>query len=119
MFCMSASCGCSYDTICYRNEEFDLEATRAVVIGQGNVALDVARMLLRSTKELQTTDITNTAVKQLSGSKVQEVYINSKVLLTIIHQVHVIGRRGAIQAAFTTKEFRELLALPNVETYPL
>jgi hypothetical protein len=36
-----------------------------------------------------------------------------------IYQVHVIGRRGPVQAAFTTKEFREILTLPNVETYQI
>eukprot|EP00026_Physarum_polycephalum_P003581 Phypoly_transcript_03594.p1 GENE.Phypoly_transcript_03594~~Phypoly_transcript_03594.p1 ORF type:complete len:545 (-),score=57.71 Phypoly_transcript_03594:11-1645(-) len=88
----------------FQKEEFDLStSTQAVVIGQGNVALDVARILLRSTKELQATDITDVAVQQLSTSKIQEV--------------HIVGRRGPMQAAFTTKEFRELLALPNVETY--
>lgn len=57
-----------------RKEKFELNRSKkAVVIGQGNVALDVARMLLRSTAELSTTDITNDAINQLSQSTIQEV----------------------------------------------
>lgn len=71
----------------------------AVVIGQGNVALDVARILLSDVGELRKTDMTEHALNVLSHSKVTTV--------------HVVGRRGPMQAAFTIKELRELLTLPK------
>ncbi|BDD60792.1 NADPH-adrenodoxin reductase [Monascus purpureus] len=72
----------------------------AVVIGQGNVALDVARILLTDVDALRKTDITDYAIETLARSKVK--------------RVRVIGRRGPLQAAFTIKEVRELLQLPSV-----
>lgn len=72
------------------------------IIGQGNVAIDVARILLSPVDELQRTDITQQALHALRASRVQEV--------------NVIGRRGPLQAAFTIKELREMLKLPNVIT---
>ncbi|ORX61797.1 nucleotide-binding domain-containing protein [Hesseltinella vesiculosa] len=72
----------------------------AVVIGQGNVALDVARILLTPIDDLRKTDITEAALEALSKSKIKNV--------------HVVGRRGPLQASFTTKELREQLSLPNV-----
>ncbi|KAL9113171.1 MAG: hypothetical protein Q9187_007668, partial [Circinaria calcarea] len=72
----------------------------AVVIGQGNVALDVARTLLSGVGRLKSTDITEQALAALSKSKVK--------------RVRVIGRRGPLQASFTIKEVRELMTLPNV-----
>ncbi|QIX01261.1 hypothetical protein AMS68_006778 [Peltaster fructicola] len=71
----------------------------AVILGQGNVALDVARMLLAPLDELKKTDITEAAVEALSKSKVKKVV--------------VVGRRGPLQAPATIKELRELLMLPN------
>ena len=80
----------------------DLEAgDTAVVIGQGNVALDVARILLSGVDRLKNTDITEEALAALARSRVK--------------QVHVVGRRGPVQAAFTIKEVRELLQLPHVQ----
>jgi len=67
------------------------------VIGQGNVALDIARILTRSPKELNLTDIEPLALKRIEDW-------HKKGLQT----VHVIGRRGFVQAAFTNKELREL-----------
>ncbi|KAE8853938.1 hypothetical protein HRS9122_00930 [Pyrenophora teres f. teres] len=78
---------------------------QAVVIGQGNVALDVARMLLTPVHVLQKTDIAEQAIQTLSESKV--------------HSVRVVGRRGPIQAAFTVKEARELMNLPSVAFEPI
>ncbi|EXJ55050.1 ferredoxin-NADP+ reductase [Cladophialophora psammophila CBS 110553] len=72
----------------------------AVVVGQGNVALDVARTLLSSVDALRQTDITEYALDALSASKIKHV--------------HVVGRRGPMQAAFTIKEVRELLHLEDV-----
>jgi ferredoxin/flavodoxin---NADP+ reductase len=72
----------------------DLGAERAVVIGAGNVALDVARMLLLPEDDLRPTDTADHAIDALAGSSVREVV--------------VCGRRGPVQAAFTTTELREL-----------
>ncbi|MFF5858493.1 FAD-dependent oxidoreductase [Streptomyces sp. NPDC012751] len=73
----------------------------AVVIGVGNVAVDVARMLVRGAAELRPTDIPQAALDTLAASGLTEV--------------HMVGRRGPAQARFTTKELRELGALPGVE----
>ena len=90
----------------YRNLDPDLEAgDTAVVIGQGNVALDVARTLLSPLEHLKKTDITDYALQTLSRS-------------TIRH-VHVVGRRGPVQAAFTIKEVRELLQMDDVDFKPI
>ncbi|KAI7875038.1 nucleotide-binding domain-containing protein [Lichtheimia hyalospora FSU 10163] len=81
--------------------QFPLDSTdTAVVIGQGNVALDVARVLLSPIDELRKTDITEYALEALSKSK--------------IRHVHVVGRRGPLQASFTSKELREQMNLPGV-----
>nr|KAK5436120.1 NADPH-adrenodoxin reductase [Exophiala xenobiotica] len=90
----------------YRNFNPDLTAGEtAIVVGQGNVALDVARTLLSKLDQLKKTDITEYAVEALSRS-------------TIKH-VHVVGRRGPMQAAFTIKEIRELLHLEDVNFAPV
>lgn len=90
----------------YRNLNPDLTAgDTAVVVGQGNVALDVARTLLSKLEHLNKTDITEYAIDTLSKS-------------TIKH-VHVVGRRGPMQAAFTIKEVRELLHLDDVNFTPI
>ncbi|MVO85680.1 NADP oxidoreductase [Streptomyces sp. p1417] len=73
----------------------------AVVIGVGNVAVDVARMLARGAAELLPTDIPHEALDVLARSRVREV--------------HMVGRRGPSQARFTTKELRELGSLPDTE----
>ncbi|MEI5100773.1 FAD-dependent oxidoreductase [Streptomyces sp. PmtG] len=73
----------------------------AVVIGVGNVAVDVARMLARGAAELLPTDIPHAALGVLAASRVREV--------------HMVGRRGPSQARFTTKELRELGSLPDTE----
>lgn len=70
------------------------------VIGQGNVALDVARILLKDLDKLSTTDLPESVLQVLRESAVETV--------------EVVGRRGPAQVAFTTKEFREMLALPGV-----
>ncbi|GIZ37107.1 hypothetical protein CKM354_000056900 [Cercospora kikuchii] len=83
----------------------DLQAGEtAIVIGQGNVALDVARMLLMDLNELKKTDIAEHAVEALSKSRVRDVKI--------------IGRRGPLQAPYTIKELRELMNLPRVGFVP-
>src|SRR6201986_4649604 len=79
---------------------FTLDAESAAVIGVGNVAVDVARILARDPAELEETDIPEPVMDALRASKVREV--------------HVIGRRGPAQAKFTTKELRELGELGGV-----
>lgn len=84
-----------------RNLAPDLKSSdTAVIIGQGNVALDVARILLRPTSELATTDISCHALAALSESSIRKVYL--------------VGRRGAAQAAFTAKELREVLRIKDL-----
>lgn len=80
-------------------DDFVLRARSAVVIGVGNVAVDVARILARGADELRATDVPRAALGTLAGSRVREV--------------HIVGRRGPSQARFTTKELRELGALPG------
>lgn len=86
----------------YRDLEVDLSHERALVIGQGNVSLDVARILLKPVNELRQTDIADHALEQLAESRVREV--------------HVLGRRGPAQARFTGKELREFGSLTGVNT---
>ncbi|MGW8888430.1 FAD-dependent oxidoreductase [Streptomyces sp. NPDC055749] len=78
---------------------FALRARSAVVIGVGNVAVDVARILARGSDELRSTDVPPAALSALAGS--------------LVRDVHIAGRRGPSQARFTTKELRELGALPQ------
>jgi ferredoxin--NADP+ reductase len=82
-------------------DSFTLDAESVAVIGVGNVAVDVARILARDPAELHTTDIPHPVLEALQASKVREV--------------HMIGRRGPAYAKFTTKELRELGELPGVE----
>jgi ferredoxin/flavodoxin---NADP+ reductase len=81
--------------------EFDLTAERAVVIGNGNVATDVARMLALPRAELELTDIADHAIEALAESAIDEVV--------------VLGRRGPAQAAFTNPEVRELGELTDAD----
>jgi ferredoxin/flavodoxin---NADP+ reductase len=86
----------------YADADFDLSVKRAVVVGNGNVALDVARMLALSVDELAVTDTADHAIAALRNSEVEEIV--------------VLGRRGPVQAAFTTPELLELgeLAIADV-----
>jgi ferredoxin--NADP+ reductase len=83
------------------DETFDLSAQRAVVIGNGNVAIDVARMLLLDPDELAATDVADHALGPLAEAQVQEVIL--------------LGRRGPAQAAFTNPELRELGEMTGVD----
>jgi ferredoxin--NADP+ reductase len=78
----------------YCDEDFDLSGERAVVIGNGNVAMDVARMLALTTDELRSTDTADHAIEMLDRSEIREIV--------------VLGRRGPAQAAFTNPEIKEL-----------
>jgi ferredoxin--NADP+ reductase len=85
----------------YADHDFDLSATRAVVIGNGNVAVDVARMLVLDPEEMAATDTADHAIGPLNAAQV--------------HDVIVLGRRGPAQAAFTTPELRELGELTRAD----
>lgn len=85
----------------YADLEFDLSHRRAVVIGNGNVAVDVARILVRSVDELATTDIADHALETLRSSGVREVVM--------------LGRRGPAQAKFTSAELKEFGVLEGVD----
>ncbi|KIR36596.1 ferredoxin-NADP+ reductase [Cryptococcus deuterogattii MMRL2647] len=85
----------------YADLPVNLEKIKQVsVVGQGNVALDVARMLLKPVISLAETDLSEEVLNVLSKSSVEKV--------------RVVGRRGPGQVAFTTKEFREMLSIPDV-----
>jgi ferredoxin--NADP+ reductase len=85
----------------FRHLEFDLSVKRAVVIGNGNVAADVTRMLTLGAAELERTDVADHALEALGASQIEEVI--------------VLGRRGPAQVAFTSAELRELGRLPGVD----
>ena len=85
----------------YRELEFDLSSKRAVVIGNGNVAADVVRLLTRDTAELERTDVADHALEALRASRIEEVV--------------VLGRRGPAQAAFTSSELREIGHMDGVD----
>lgn len=78
----------------YRHCRFDLSVERVAVVGVGNVAIDVARILVRTPEELLRTDIAAHALDALRESRVREVYL--------------LGRRGPAQAAFTNPEVKEI-----------
>ncbi|HWO47612.1 MAG TPA: FAD-dependent oxidoreductase [Solirubrobacterales bacterium] len=78
----------------YADREFDLSGERAVVIGNGNVAMDVARMLALTDHELRQTDTADHAIEALDAKGIREIV--------------VLGRRGPVQAAFTNPEIKEL-----------
>ena len=77
------------------------KGTNVVIVGVGNVALDCARILLRSTEELKETDIASHALEALEKANVKSVTI--------------IGRRSVAQAKFSPKELREVIGLPNLD----
>jgi ferredoxin--NADP+ reductase len=87
----------------YRDRRFDLSREVAVIVGQGNVAADVCRILAKSVDELRQTDIAAHALEALAESRVRDI--------------HVIGRRGPAQAKFTNKELRELGELVNADAF--
>ena len=91
----------------YADLDYDLSGERAVVVGNGNVALDVARMLALSPAELEVTDTADHAIAALARSEITEIV--------------VLGRRGPAQAAFTHPELRELgeLELADVIVDPI
>jgi len=85
----------------YQELPFDLNVERAVVIGNGNVALDVARMLALTPEELAPTDTTDPAIEAIGSSAVREIVI--------------VGRRGPAQASWTTQELKEMGELAGAD----
>jgi ferredoxin--NADP+ reductase len=85
----------------YQSLEFDLSGERAVVVGAGNVALDVVRMLALSREEIAPTDTTDSAIEAIVGSGLKEIVL--------------LARRGPAQAAFTTPELKELGELTDAD----
>ncbi len=87
----------------YKDLEFDLSAERAIVVGNGNVATDVARMLALTREELAQTDVADHALEVLAESNVTEIV--------------VLGRRGPAQAAFTNPELLELGEMTDADVF--
>ena len=85
----------------FREHKFDLSVKYAFVIGMGNVALDVARILAKNPEELAETDIADYALKALRKSQLEDIWL--------------VGRRGPLQAAFSPVELREFLELPEAD----
>jgi ferredoxin/flavodoxin---NADP+ reductase len=85
----------------FQELSIDLSGERAVVVGNGNVALDVARMLALTREELAPTDTTDAAIEAIVGSGLREV--------------HVLGRRGPVQAAWTSTELQEMGELAGAD----
>ncbi len=85
----------------YQELEFDLSHERAVVIGNGNVAIDCVRMLALTAEELAPTDTTHEAIDAIVGSGLKEIVM--------------VGRRGPVQAAFTPPELKELGELAGAD----
>ncbi len=85
----------------YQELPFDLNVDRAVVIGNGNVALDVARMLALTPEELAPTDTTDPAIEAIGVSTIKEILI--------------VGRRGPAQASWTTQELKEMGELAGAD----
>jgi ferredoxin/flavodoxin---NADP+ reductase len=85
----------------HQHLQFDLSAKRVVVIGNGNVAVDVARMLALTKEELEPTDTTDAAIDAIVNSGIEEIVM--------------VGRRGPAQAAFTTPELIELGELAGAD----
>src|SRR5438309_9121153 len=85
----------------FHQSPFDLNVERAVVIGNGNVALDVARMLALTPEELAPTDTTDPAIEAIGNSPLREIV--------------VVGRRGPAQASWTTQELKEMGELAGAD----
>ena len=82
-------------------DELIRTSRHAVVVGIGNVALDVARVLIKTVDELDDTDMPDEVLESLARKNITDV--------------HVLGRRGPAYTAFTTKELREMGQLPDVD----
>lgn len=87
----------------YKSLKFDFSGENVVIIGIGNVAIDVARILAKTVKELANTDIAQHALDQLAGSKIKNIYL--------------VARRGPLQSAFTPAGTKGLLNMTEAVAY--
>jgi len=87
----------------YKDRNFNLSHKGVAIVGVGNVAVDVARILCRTREELEKTDIADHALEVLSRSKIKHI--------------HILGRRGPLQAAFTNPELKELGQMEDADTF--
>jgi ferredoxin--NADP+ reductase len=85
----------------FQDVPFDLDVERVVVVGNGNVAVDVARMLALTHEELACTDTTDRAIEAIAAAPIREIVM--------------LGRRGPVQAAFTNPELKELGELAGAD----
>jgi ferredoxin--NADP+ reductase len=85
----------------HAHHRFDLSQEAVCIVGQGNVALDIARMLAKSVDELRHTDIAQHALDALAASRVRDI--------------HIVGRRGPAQAKFTPPELMEFGRIPGCD----
>jgi ferredoxin--NADP+ reductase len=85
----------------FQHLTFDLDCARAIVVGNGNVAVDVARMLALDESEIATTDTTDPAIAAILAAPIEEIVM--------------LGRRGPAQASFTTPELKELGELADCD----
>ena len=85
----------------FQNLVFDLSSERAVVVGNGNVALDVARMLALTRGELDPTDATDPSIEAIAGARIEDIL--------------VLGRRGPVQASWTSTELQEMGELAGAD----
>ena len=85
----------------FQDRDFDLAHDRVVIVGNGNVAIDCARMLALTAEELAPTDTTQEATDAINAAGVEEIVM--------------LGRRGPVQAAFTPPELKELGELAGAE----
>jgi ferredoxin/flavodoxin---NADP+ reductase len=87
----------------FQDIPFDLDVERAVVIGNGNVALDLARMLALTREEIAPTDASDASIEAIASSALKEIV--------------VVGRRGPAQASFTTPELQEMGELAGADVF--
>ena len=87
----------------FQDQSFDLNVENIAIIGQGNVAVDVARVLAKTNQELENSDISLKALSSMSNKAFKNIYL--------------IGRRGPVQSAFTELEIKELASLNNACPY--
>lgn len=108
-----------------KHVKVDLNAEHAVIVGQGNVALDVARILLKPVDQLRVGTVDNLKLLSNSYLRIQYFYFQKTDITehslevlsnSRVKKVTLVGRRGPLQVAFTIKELREMLKIPGVST---
>src|SRR3954451_22843613 len=101
----------------YADLEVDLDVDRIVVVGNGNVAIDCARMLALTREELAPTDTTDAAAEAVAraGVRENEMLGAGRPARAGVREIEMLGRRGPAQAAFTPPELQELVELAGAE----